>query len=335
MNTEYLLNERTVEKMGLAKQLGTILQASDIGRTDPRAEEAAALLAADSSRHVREVLAHALRLCASVPNGLIETIATDEETVAGGFLVETPAMAEADWLKLIPKLKDANLSFVARRSDVSDAMQCMLARIGGKRSVTTLVRNDAIQISEDTCDLVMSRFSEDIRIMDQLSARADLTPDTVRTLMEKVSSGAYQALLSQYSINPAAEKARLDRANAVWTEIAGATTDKVEKAVIRLERGGQLTDDLIVSIGERGGKGFFEIALSHRAALPLQRVREMLSLQRSTQFVQLIRMARITDAFGPRFLAVAKRDFSIPADQTISEKRAPRAADFTHSAAFY
>ncbi len=335
MNTEFLLNERTVEKMALAKQLGTILQASEIGRNDPRAEEAAALLAADSSRHVREVLAHTLRLCASLPTGLIETIATDEETVASGFLIETPAIAEGDWLNLIPKLKDSNLSFVACRTDVSDAMQCLVARIGGTRSVTTLVRNDAIQMSEDACGLVMSRFSQDIRMMDQLSARSDLKTDTVHALMEKVSNTAYQSLLAQYSINPAAEKARLDRATTVWTEIAGATTEKVEKAVIRLERCSQLTDDLIVSIGERGGKNFFEIALSHRAALPVQRIREMLSLQRSTQFVQLIRMARVADALGPRFLAVAKRDFTIPADQAISEKRVPRAANVSHSAAFY
>lgn len=335
MSTEFLLNEKMVEKMTLAKQLGRVLLASDVGKTDPRAEEAAALLATDPSRHVREVLAHTVRRCSTLPTGLIEKIATDEEAVASGFLVETPALSETEWLHLIPQLKDANMSYIACRPDVTDAMQNLMTRIGGLRSVTTLVRNDAIRMSEAACDVVISRFSEDIRIMDHLSARADLTPETVHNLMSKVSTGAYKTLADQYGVNLEKLTSSLDRASTVWAEIAGADRVKVEDAVCRLHRSSSLTDELIADIGERGGKNFFEIALSHRAALPVDRVREMLSLERSSQFVQLIRMARVADGLGPRFLQVAKRHFTVPADQRVSKKSAPRAASFAHAAVIY
>jgi uncharacterized protein (DUF2336 family) len=98
--------------------------------------------------------------------------------------------------------------------------------------------------------------------------------------------------------------------DAVWEQVKNASLDDLQEVIRSLDLDGRLTDDLIVDIGERGGAGFFELAIALRAALPVERVRSMMSMRRPTEFVQLIRMARVDNLYGPRFLRVAKQYFS-------------------------
>jgi hypothetical protein len=102
----------------------------------------------------------------------------------------------------------------------------------------------------------------------------------------------------------------------VWTAVVRAAPEAIEEAILTLEQGECLTDEVITMEGERGGIVFFERALARRAALPVEQVRSMHSMHRTSEFVQLVRLAQVNDNFGPRLLRVARRHFPAAEQQS-------------------
>lgn len=309
LNAVTLIDTVQIEKIVLAKRVGQFLVSEQAEEERATVENVARVLAQDVSPQVREVLAFELRKCKVLAHDLAEKIARDVEMVSGPFLGETNVFTDQEWMRLIPALEEHALMTLARRSDLSETVSTAVATYGKERSVTTLVRNDRAELPEKASGKVVDRFSDNVRMMDHLSARADLPLNVVERIVNKVSSHCRDLLVSQYAIDQevAGQIAEDNKIDALWDQLKNASAPQIHAFVTDLRNDRRLTHLLVVEIADRGSRAFMESALALEAGLPVGRIREILTLEDPSAFVRLMQMANVSKTMAPRFLKLAKR----------------------------
>jgi uncharacterized protein (DUF2336 family) len=310
-----LIDEVKIEKMLLAKKVGQFLSTEHPDEDRAAVEDVARQLASDLSVKVRSVLAFELRKCERLVPDLAEKIAKDVEEVAGPFLEVTRAISDKAFLRLIPQLKEYARAVLARRSDLSEIVVHALAKTGAEQSVTSLVRNDNMKLPQRACNTVIDRFGTNIRVMDQFSARNDLSPAVVERIVDKVSSHCREILIGQYAVpgDVAATLTINSKVSVLWEELEGLDDEEVHTFVTELRAERRLNHLLTLEMAERGCDAFLVSALALEASLPLDRVRDILTLEDQPAFVRLMRMANVSKGMAPKFLKLAKeRYMSVP-----------------------
>lgn len=313
-----LIDTVKLEKMALAKRVGQFLVAEQVNEERATVENVARVLAQDVSAQVREVLAYELRKCKVLSPDLAEKIARDIETVSGAFLSETNVFSEKEWLRLIPGLKEASLVVVARRTDLSDAVQLKLATVGLEPTVASLVRNDSLMLGEGACNKIVDRFSENKRLMDHLGGRRDLPLRVVERIVSYVSDHCRELLVEHYAVTDTVAKKVSDdsKVEVLWAQIKTAGPSQIHAFVTDLRNDRRLNYLLVLEIASRGCYQFMESALALEAGLPINRIREILTLEDPPAFVRLMQMANVSKVMAPRFLQLAKRFYGKPMELT-------------------
>jgi len=320
-----LIDSVKLEKMMLAKRVAKFLTGQQSSEDRVAVEDVARLLARDLSIQVREVLAFELRHCDILPTDLAEKIARDVEDVASPFLSSTHAFNDDTLAELIPTLAEHARVTVARRNDLGDKSVKALAEHAEAPGVTTLVRNDSVGLSEAACDAVVGRFGDDRRLMDQLSARADLPLAIVEQIIDKVSDHCRDTLMQHYAVEGTlAEKlAGGSRIEALWQQISHAAPQQVHALVNDMRKQKRLTHLLIAEMADRGSTAFLESAFALEAGMPIIQVREILSLKKAQDFVDLMKRIDVSKAMAPRFLSIARKYYVEGAAAVTNDNRAP------------
>jgi len=333
-NAVTLVDAVQLEKIVLAKRVGQFLVKTQAEEERATVENVARVLAQDVSPQVREVLAFELRKCKVLAHDLADKIARDVEMVSGPFLGETNVFTDKEWMRLIPALEEHALITLARRSDLSETVSTAVATYGKERSVTTLVRNDRSELPEKASGKVVDRFSENVRMMDHLSARHDLPLSVVERIVNKVSTHCRDMLVSQYAIDSevAGQIAEDNKIEALWEQLKTASPSQIHAFVTDLRNDRRLTHLLVVEIADRGCAPFMESSLALEAGLPVGRIREILTLEDPAAFVRLMQMANVSKTMAPRFLRLAKR-FNSQAAETQEEDNVVPLADKAGGAA--
>lgn len=330
-----LVDAVQLEKIVLAKRVGQFLVKEQAQEERATVENVARVLAQDVSPQVREVLAFELRKCKVLAHDLAEKISRDVEMVSGPFLGETKVFSDKEWIRLIPALEEHALRTLARRTDLSEKVSTAVATYGNEPSVTTLVRNDGLELPETASGKVVDRFGDNVRMMDHLSARGDLPLSVVERLVNKVSTHCRDLLVSQYAIDQdvAGQIAEDNKIDVLWDKLKTATGPQIHAFVTDLRNERRLTYLLVVEIAERGCAAFMESALALEAGLPIGRIREILTLEDASAFVRLMQMANVSKIMAPRFLKLAKRFYGEKKEQTEGEVVAIPRADKAEGAA--
>ncbi|WP_308911657.1 DUF2336 domain-containing protein [Pseudokordiimonas caeni] len=304
-----LIDSVKLEKMMLAKRVAKFLNGSQSDDDRIAVEDVARLLARDLSTQVREVLAFELRHCDVLPSDLAEKIARDVEDVASPFLSSTHAFNDETLAALIPSLAEHARVTIARRPDLGGLAVKALAEHSEAPGVTTLVRNDSVGLTQEACDAVVGRFGGDRRLMDQLSARADLPLVVVEQIIDKVSDHCRDTLMQHYAVDGTlAEKiAGGSRIEALWQQIANAAPQQVHALVNDMRKQKRLTHLLVAEMAERGSAAFLESSFALEAGLPIIQVREALNLKKAQDFVDLMKRIGVSKAMAPRFLNIARK----------------------------
>ncbi len=310
--TASLVDAAKLQKMVLAKRVGQFLSVEQADEERAAVEDVARKLAADVSSHVRQVLAYELRKCERLVPDIAEKIAKDVETVAGPFLEGTKAFSDKGLVKLIPQLKEYARAALARRTDLSDVVMEALARVGEEGSVTSLVRNDRLALPEETCGTVVKRFADNVRVMDHFSGRVDLPISIVERIADKVSSHCRDVLVSYYAVQEDVAAEVLDRTKVelLWQQVEGAEPTQVHAVVRELRANKRLTSALSLEIAKKGCPAFLESALALRSGMPLQDIKEILTLKDRLAFVRLMRKADFGKSMAPGVLKIAKELYS-------------------------
>ncbi|UTW59638.1 DUF2336 domain-containing protein [Kordiimonas sp. SCSIO 12603] len=306
-----LVDVAKLEKMLLAKQVGQFLCGDHNAEERTTVEAAARKLAEDVCRYVRETLAFELRKCDDLAPDLAEKIARDIEPVSSPFLEETNAFSTATLIRLIPQLKEYARAAIARRTDLNEDVQEALIKSSSEQGVTNLVRNDRIEMPEKNCSILVRRFQDNVRVMDQFSARNDLPLIIIEKIVNKVSTHCRNMLVETYSIQNvvADELAENTQFEAMWQKVAGATASQIHGYVTDLRDERRLNHPLTIKVANRGCLTFLESALALEAGLPTGRVKEMLSLEDQAAFVRLMQMANVDKKYAPQYLKIAKANY--------------------------
>jgi len=309
--SETLVNAVTMEKMILAKRIGQYLQGDQADEDRALIEDVARKLAGDICRQVREVLAFELRCCSRLVPDLAEKIAKDVEEVSGPFLEETQALSDKLLVKLIPQLKDYARAALARRDDLSDTVLEILARTGQENSVATLVRNDRVVLAEPICGTVVNRFADNLWMMDQFSARADLPLSIIDQITDKVSDHCRDIMVAHYDVNSDVADVVLDSAKVelIWEQVKKIDTKQIHEVVRELKVNRRLNPVLAIEMAKNGSLPFMESMLALEAGLPIHKVKEVLSLDDKTAFVRLMHAAKIGPNLAPAILKIAKEHY--------------------------
>lgn len=306
-----LVDTTKIEKILLAKRVGRFLVQEQADDERAAVEEVARQLAHDVSEKVRRVLAFELRRCPVLVPDLAEKIAKDVESVAGPFLAVTKAITDKAFLRLLPQLEDYAIAVLARRSDLSESVVYALSQMGGEYSITTLVRNDHVQLAERTCHMVVRRFGENLYMMDQFSARRDLPVAVVERLVDKVSEHCRMVLVDHYDVSSDCASSLMDstRIEFLADQLAGADATQVHACVQELKNAHKLNHHMVVELANKGHLSFLESSLALEAGLPADQIREILTLKDQKAFVQLMQMAGVGKNMAPKFLKIAKQHY--------------------------
>ncbi len=306
-----LLDSVRMEKMLLAKRVGTFLATDQADEERAAVENVARVLAQDVCEHVRSVLAFELRKCRSLPHDIIESIACDIESVAGPFLEKSCAFRRNDLIRLIPKLEEYARVIIAQRGDLSHLVALSIASTGEEPSVSSLVRNDRLKLKEPTCDKVIQRFGENQVIMDQLGGRTDLPLSVVEVIASRVSEHCRATLIEHYAVaaEVASEVAKGSKMEVLVQNLMKSSPAQIHAYVTELRTNRRLNHLLVLEIAEKGCLPFMESALALEAGLPISRIREILTLEDPTAFVRLMDLASVSKILAPKYLRLAKRFF--------------------------
>lgn len=233
---------------------GRFLSADQVDKERVAVESVARYLAGDVSENVRSVLAFELRHCNLLVPDLAEKIARDIETVAGPFLSATKAISDKTFLRLIPQLEEWAKASLARRIDISSLVSQALARMGEEHCITSLVRNDNLQLNKKILDVVVDRFGKNTRVMDQLSARPDLSSEVVDRLLDKVSEHCRLVLVEvqeKIDILPEFETYNTEL-EALWSQLEDANEGQIHACVTELRNARWLNHALAIEMAQKG-----------------------------------------------------------------------------------
>ncbi|MFC3052669.1 DUF2336 domain-containing protein [Kordiimonas pumila] len=310
-----LVDAVKMEKIQLAKRIGQYLNADQADEDRALIEDIARKLASDISRQVREVLAYELRRCNRLVPDLAEKIAKDVEEVAGPFLQETKAISDKAMVKLIPQLQEYARVALARRNDLSDEVLGALIESGRTDSIATLVRNDRVVLAEPVCGTLVNRFSDNIWIMDQFSARADLPLSIVDRIMDKVSDHCRSIMLNHYPVRSDVAAIIFDNAKVemIWNQVRKIDDTQIHAVVSELRTNQRLNPAIAIEMAKKGSLAFLESMLALEAGMTIQRVRDILRLEDKTSFVRLMHAAKVGEKLAPAILKLAKENYSVPA----------------------
>jgi uncharacterized protein (DUF2336 family) len=303
-----LVDISSLEKIVLAKKVGTFLVAAQADIERREVENVARVLAQDVSCQVREVLAFELRRCRHLPQDISKKIVKDIESVSGPFIEGTLAFSDEELLEMIPDIDDNVRVWMARRGDLTPEIANEIARVGAQPSVMSLVRNDRISLEEMACGIVITRFGDDTLMMDQIGVRRDLPSAIVEQLIDKVSEHCRTVMVETYQVGDAAAQTVSDNTKyeMLWRQVDKMSDSQIHTFVAELRENRRLNHQTTVEIASRGSRPFMESALALEAGLPKGRVKEILTMADPAAFVRLMKMANVPQQIAALYLRLSK-----------------------------
>ena len=265
-------------------------------------------LARDTDVTVRKDLSEKLATCENLPLDLAEEIASDIECVATPFLIHTDAFTDKQMANLVPFLKEYAVSVLAKRPDLKDQTVYAIAVSGGAQSVTLLVVNKFIILTDKAARKIAERFHDNRYLMDMLALRLDLPIDVVKDIIEAVSSFAREKLTTNYAIKGSVTAVKMNVRGTDWImqQVKNADPGQVHSIVINMRQRGELYHYQAREVAEEGCFSFLVSTLALQSGETLGYVRDVLSLKDGKAFVKLLQRAGVNRNLGARFLRVVK-----------------------------
>ncbi|WP_428698380.1 DUF2336 domain-containing protein [Stappia sp.] len=135
------------------------------------------------------------------PHPIAYRLATDEITVAQPMLELSPALTEADLVKIARRMPQSHLVSVARRADLPGRVSDALVERGPTRVWRAVAENTNSDLSDWALRTLAKRSLSDMPLRNKMAARSDLTPlicewliphvnASTRVRLEAIMSGA-------------------------------------------------------------------------------------------------------------------------------------------------
>lgn len=238
------------------------------------AQEIIRMLAQDAAELVRRALAVTLRTSDLLPHDVAMKLAQDVVTVSVPVLTHSPLFTDEDLTDIIRSGGPVRQVAIAKRDTLSEVVTLSLADNGVEEAVVIACANDNARFSEDSMNRVMDRFGASEVLHSVLINRKTLPVSISERLINIVSAGLREQLISQHALSPEAAveivTATQERATVDMADQAGASFDP-QGLAHHLMAAGRLTPSLILRALARGHMGFFEHALAALSGVPHER----------------------------------------------------------------
>ncbi len=234
------------------------------------AESIFRIMAHDTDVAVRRVLAEGLKDNFSVPSELALTLARDVAEVATPMLHYSLVFTDQELIDIARSQPEAWQQAIARRQTISAPVSDALVETGNENVVVTLVRNHGADISDDTSNKVIDRFSHSEGVMTGLVQRPNFPPKLAERLIAVVSESIRQRLAALTDLPSAITNQLIARGQEAMTLDIAAPDEKqahLQRLVRHLDLKGRLTPSLILRSLCTGHLGFFETATARRAGI--------------------------------------------------------------------
>ncbi|MDP6829930.1 MAG: DUF2336 domain-containing protein [Alphaproteobacteria bacterium] len=206
-------------------------------------------------REVRARLSHRLAGLDDAPADLIRQLASDEIQVARPLLERSGVLSDQDLIDVINNQGKEHQLSVSLRGSVSEGVSDALVARGDDEVVLSLINNAGAEISRGTMEAIVDRSETSEQLHEPLLNRKDLPPDLMHNMFWWVSSALKKHILTEAEVDEETVDRMLAEAEQGMVREAEEEEDKlgrVERAVRRRMRLGQLNQDALVQYSRRG-----------------------------------------------------------------------------------
>lgn len=217
-------------------------------------------------REVRARLSYRLADLENAPADLIRQLASDEIQVARPLLESSGALSEQDLVDIVNKQGKEHLLSISLRENVTAGVSDALVAKGDDDVVLSLVNNDSAEISRAAMESIVDRSENSEVLQEPLLGRNDLPPDLMHNMFWWVSAELKKHILTRADVDEAAVDKILAEAESGMIREAEEEEEnlgRVEKAVRRRMRLGQLNQDALVQYLRRGQLPEFVASLGY------------------------------------------------------------------------
>ncbi len=156
-------------------------------------------LAYDMEIEMREELARRMADAAHLPHALAKRLASDEISVAGPMLAESPVLSEEDLIEVSQGGSQDHLIAITKRTDIGSRLSAALVHHGSDMVVDHLVRNDSASIADETLKKVAARATQSEKLQSALIDRHAVPRQILLDMVDHVSERLRQSLVEQLS----------------------------------------------------------------------------------------------------------------------------------------
>jgi uncharacterized protein (DUF2336 family) len=242
-------------------------------------EAALTMLLEGSRADVKRALAEAFADSDRAPRHIVLALAAEQVSIAAPLISRSPLFIDTELIELLSAGSLTLRVAIASRPKVSAALSAAIAETGSREVCLALLANAAATIEHGAYTRIAENLAIDVTVREALLARADLPPDVHQALVKGVADalGRMVVAKSWLSETRAAHVTREATERATVAIAADAAAHTLPALVEHLRASGQLTTVLVLRAVCGGNLDFFEAALSALAAVPLERVVNLVS----------------------------------------------------------
>lgn len=316
---EMVMNSPAEVRVGMARQMGGVLdvELSETERT--AAEEIVRVLCDDIVNSVRKALAAAVASSPHLPSQFARRLALDIEEVSIPVLEVCGVLSDGALLEVIRKATPRQLEATARRPIVSEVVSDAIVERGHVPAISMLVANRGAEVGAETWLNVIERHGQEAQVVRAASERGRI-PEEVAAKLATMAMAHVRTFVVRYLNVPSSIIPTLDNLQ-IEVDAARHITPVVPPGkepsahAMKLVREGRLGHRELFQALCAGEFGFVVAALGHLSNLSFTEVQQRLFSSSSYDREDLLERAGVE----PRMAAAFERLLDMGAISDIDE----------------
>jgi hypothetical protein len=210
---------------------------------------------------------------------------------------------------LIPFLKEKVISVLAKRGDIEDQTIYAISVYCDANGAEELARNTIIFIDEKTVRKLISRFDDNIAVMNMLAKRLDLTQEVLDEILKILSAlrRGSSNVGKIASTHMEGVKVNVRGADIICAQLENSSPQQIHSIAIDFRQKRVVNYIEVIEITQRTNINFLVSILALEARQTLVSVRDALSLRDTKAFINLLKAAGVDMKYGPRLMDIVKR----------------------------
>jgi uncharacterized protein (DUF2336 family) len=250
------------------------------------------LLIEEIEAKARAELSNRLAPVSNAPVKLLRRLAQDDDiAVAGPVLKLSPRLPEDDLVGVARTKSQAHLQAISSRPTLGEAVTDELVRRGDREVALRVADNRGARISEAGFSRLIERAEKDGVLAEKVGLRPDIPASMFRELLSRATAVVRARLLASAKPDLKAEIQTVlaKVSQEVGARVAPRDYAAAQRTVLRLDRGGCLTEATLASFCSEGKYEEAVAALAALAKVPIPVVDRIMGAERPDPVLILCR----------------------------------------------